>query len=186
MSYKSCCINVSIGYVMLWQCCAYALVRFRHKKHLVGLRKRSRFGFMYLTLSPQTQLKMSRGLFESVALTMPWAFIKTIEWFSNLQTVKRSGKLKSLAWHSFGLTTQPPEKRSHYKWIYLCKLNQFNNLRHWNGPLCSETEYQLGAKKYDYLILMTFSKSFRNPPSISISFISLSLIFAHSLNKPKV
>lgn len=45
---------------------------------------------------------------------------------------------------------------------------------------------QLHTKNYDYLILMTFSKSLQNPPSISISFISLSLIFAHSLNKPKV
>ena len=37
-----------------WQLCAYAPVRFRHKKHLVRVRKGSYFCLKYLLLSPRT------------------------------------------------------------------------------------------------------------------------------------
>lgn len=54
---------------MVWQRCAYALVGFRHKKHLVRFRKTSSFSLKYLFLSPQHSWKLSHGLF------------KNIEWF---------------------------------------------------------------------------------------------------------
>lgn len=47
---------------MLRQCCAYALVMFRHKNNLVTVGRSSCFALEYLFLWPQTRLELSRSL----------------------------------------------------------------------------------------------------------------------------
>ena len=44
---------------MLWQCCAYGLVRFGHKLHLVRRRKGSCFGLKYLFCHQEHNWKLS-------------------------------------------------------------------------------------------------------------------------------
>lgn len=174
---------------MLWQCCAYALVRFRHKKHSVGLRKRSCLA-SYIWLChhkhswrcPKVSLKVSR-------LQCRGPSSKPL---SGFQTYKRLNAVANWSlWHGI-LLVWPHSllKRGHtisgsisVNWIN----STISGIEMVPSALKLNISWeQLHSKKYDYLILMTFSKSLQNPPSISISFISLSLIFAHSLNKPKV
>lgn len=51
---------------MLWQCCAYTLVRFRHKKHVVRVRKTSGFGLKCLFLFAINSWNLSRRLSENI------------------------------------------------------------------------------------------------------------------------
>lgn len=49
---------VQLSIPLLTQCCVHALFWYRHKDHLVTVRKTLCFGFKYLFLSKQTQLEI--------------------------------------------------------------------------------------------------------------------------------
>ena len=51
-------LYVASGSISISCRCVYALVRFRHKNHLVRVRRTSWFGLKYLLWSPQTHLEI--------------------------------------------------------------------------------------------------------------------------------
>ena len=156
MSCESCCINVSIGYVVLWQCCAYALVRFRHKKNLSFGKDHVLASYIWLChhkhswRCPEVSLKMS-----SLQCCGPSS--KPLRGF---QTYKRlSAEANWSLWHGI-LLVWPHSllRRGHtigrpisVNWINstISDIEMFTMLWNWISVLSNSIQ-----KKYDYL--MTF------------------------------
>lgn len=66
-------------------CCDNAVVRFRHKKHSVRVRKRSRFGLKYSVLLPQHKL-------ENVTTSRKKYLVMLSQtWLANVHLVKTTG-----------------------------------------------------------------------------------------------
>ena len=73
----------TFSFLRLWRCCACGIVRFRHRKHWLGSRKKSCFGLKYMLWLKLTQLEMSWCLVLSPRtwLVMIQSNVKNIRFF---------------------------------------------------------------------------------------------------------
>lgn len=109
-----------ISCFMLSHHCAHGPVRFRHKNHLVGVRRRSCFGLKYPRWLPRTQLEVSQGVLKNsrvcatnAAGNCPKDSSKIPHGFT-LTNVE----LRSLARQRLSSVTPPPSGPLHLK---ICK-----------------------------------------------------------------
>ena len=74
---------------LLWNPCAFALVRLRSKNHLVRFSKRSYFGLKYLVWSPQKHLEISEVQKNmSQQQNVPWSSCEIFDCFTHINVEK--------------------------------------------------------------------------------------------------